>query len=185
MDDNKSPFNTDPLTLFIQSLLIKKEGIEKTIESLKRDRQTSEQHKTSSDLFEELDRANNELSTQQFYILLERKYSELKKIEAILKKVSKYEDFGWCEECGDRISLKRLSVMPDATMCIHCQREYEKMEFSKGHTTRVFKKLNEDEEIVEENIEEMKELRALLEEIDHESLSMDDLELLDLSGDLS
>lgn len=34
-------------------------------------------------------------------------------------------DFGWCEDCGDKIPLARLKSKPDALRCVDCQHEFE------------------------------------------------------------
>lgn len=33
--------------------------------------------------------------------------------------------YGICESCGDRIDPARLEILPQATLCLKCQREYE------------------------------------------------------------
>ena len=185
MDDLRERNISDPRDLFVQSLLTKKQEIEKVIEGLKEDRKVSEEHRSSDNFLEDLDRAYNEISTQQHYIFLERKYSELKKIEALINKVSKYEDFGWCEECGDRINMERLSVMPDATMCISCQREHEKTEYRKGLTAKEYKRPKDDGEFEDENIREGQELKAFIGNIDNGPISIADLEVMDLTDDFS
>jgi DnaK suppressor protein len=182
MDDQKEQNNRDPRDLFIQNLLIKKHEIETVIEGLKEGSNAFEQNRSSNDFFEEIDRANNEISTQQYYILLERKYSELKKIEACINKISKDEDFGWCEECGDRISMERLSVLPDATRCIRCQREYEKIESRKGHTLREYKMPNDEDDLEDENIGDVQGLKVFIGTINNDLIPIDDLEDMDLAG---
>ena len=34
--------------------------------------------------------------------------------------------YGMCEGCGGRIDPARLEILPQATMCLKCQREYER-----------------------------------------------------------
>ena len=38
-------------------------------------------------------------------------------------------EFGRCEECGKPIPEERLMVIPEATLCVPCQRELEEMRF--------------------------------------------------------
>ena len=47
--------------------------------------------------------------------------AELKK-QRVLSALNRIEtgDFGYCLECGDEISAKRLCVMPESTLCIDC-----------------------------------------------------------------
>ena len=59
MDDHKEDNNSGPRDLFVQSLLTKKQEIEKVIEGLKEGRQASEEYRSSDNFVEELDRAYN------------------------------------------------------------------------------------------------------------------------------
>lgn len=34
--------------------------------------------------------------------------------------------YGICETCGDRIDPARLEILPQATLCLKCQREFER-----------------------------------------------------------
>ena len=183
MDDQKEQNDRDSRDLFIQNLLIKKHEIEMVIEGLKEGRKAFEEHRSSDDFFEEIDHANNELSTQQYYILLERKYSQLKKIEALINKALKDEEFGWCEGCGVRISIQRLSVIPDATRCIICQSEYEKFESRKGHAPRAYKKPNDENDLKDENIGNVHELKIFISNIDNDPIPIDDMEDMNLTDD--
>jgi DnaK suppressor protein len=74
-----------------------------------------------------LDRAMSE-STRT--IELKKRDRERKLIQKILKAIRKVEDnsYGTCEECGDEISEERLRVRPEATLCIKCKEEQEKLE---------------------------------------------------------
>jgi DnaK suppressor protein len=184
VDSQEQESKKDPREIFIQNLTWKKEEVEKVIKELKEQHKGYREHLTDGNLSEEADRADNEISTQQYYIFLERKYSELKNIDRLINKVSKDKDFGWCEECGDSISLKRLSVIPDATMCIHCQREYEKMESRRGNTTSEYKNPIIDNDLEDENIRDIRELKAFIGDIDIDLTSVGDLGDIDLTEDL-
>ena len=47
---------------------------------------------------------------------------ELGEIERALRKLREEpDDFGVCEDCGDEIAEKRLTVMPFARFCAECQ----------------------------------------------------------------
>ena len=65
--------------------------------------------------------AGVELRTRNRYLKL------ISKIDAALKRV---EDgsYGYCEETGDKIGIKRLEARPVATMTIEAQERHEKME---------------------------------------------------------
>ena len=183
MKDDRDSQLENPVHPFLRDLLSKKAEIEASIASLKENRRMDDQYRLSDSSLEELDRADNEISAQQYYSLLERKSSELKRIEKLLERIDKIEDFGWCEECGDRISHKRLSVMPDATRCISCQREYEKMESRKGYTPRKYQDSSRDMDQDEEDMDDSTGLRVFIDSIDQGAVSMDDLEEMDLGDD--
>lgn len=55
--------------------------------------------------------------------VLERK---LKDIDAALRSIEKGH-YGTCDRCGQPIELERLEVKPDATLCLQCQQEVEKL----------------------------------------------------------
>ena len=50
----------------------------------------------------------------------------MRKISAALQRI---EDgtFGACEECGEQISEKRLTAIPDCKTCIECAEQQEKL----------------------------------------------------------
>ena len=54
---------------------------------------------------------------------LERK---LEDVHAALRAIVKGQ-YGVCERCGKEIAPERLEVRPDATLCVQCQAEVEKL----------------------------------------------------------
>jgi DnaK suppressor protein len=74
-----------------------------------------------------LDRALTESSRS---IELRTRDRERKLLQKIIKAMKKIEDgsYGICEECGEEISEERLRVRPEATLCIKCKEEQEKIE---------------------------------------------------------
>ncbi len=44
----------------------------------------------------------------------------IKKVESAIGFVES-DDFGYCENCGEEIGLKRLEARPTATLCIDCK----------------------------------------------------------------
>lgn len=58
--------------------------------------------------------------------MVSRQVEELTAIEEAQQRASG-EDFGSCEECGAEIGIKRLLAVPQATRCITCQGQHEKM----------------------------------------------------------
>ena len=55
--------------------------------------------------------------------VLERRLSD---IDTALKSMEKGE-YGICQRCGKQIEPERLEVKPDATMCLSCQQEVERL----------------------------------------------------------
>ena len=55
--------------------------------------------------------------------VLERKLGD---IDAALRSIEKGQ-YGTCERCGQAIELERLEVKPDATLCLKCQQEVERL----------------------------------------------------------
>ncbi len=66
------------------------------------------------------DRATQE---EEFSLELRTRDRERKLISKIESTISKIEskDYGYCEECGIEIGIKRLEARPTATMCIECK----------------------------------------------------------------
>ena len=116
----------DHRSLILKNLMKKKEEVEKTLNRMRDSQNEQKGAIFGDDSVEEFDRAEKEVSAQMYFGLLERKSQELIKLEKLITKILQNEDFGYCEECGERISPQRLLVMPEATMCIACQSEAEK-----------------------------------------------------------
>lgn len=55
--------------------------------------------------------------------VLERRLAD---IDLALKSMEKGE-YGICQRCGKPIEAERLEVKPDATMCLTCQQEVERL----------------------------------------------------------
>lgn len=102
---------------------------EKREEILKKAKQTLEEDMTldANDLPDEMDLASSEYLQSLTFRLRGREKGLLEKIQKALQKI---EDgsFGVCEECGDEITVKRLEARPEATLCISCKEDQERME---------------------------------------------------------
>ena len=75
------------------------------------------------------DRASQE---EEFSIELrarDRERKLLRKIEKALKRLSSGE-YGYCESCGEEISIRRLEARPTAELCIDCKHLEEQREKS-------------------------------------------------------
>jgi len=67
----------------------------------------------------------NDRASQESDIALElrnrdRERKLIKKIEETIARIDK-DDYGYCENCGVEIGLKRLEARPTATLCIDCK----------------------------------------------------------------
>ena len=59
-------------------------------------------------------------------VLLSTLEARLASIEDALKAIER-GDYGICERCGKEIPAERLEVKPEATLCITCQAEVERL----------------------------------------------------------
>jgi len=59
--------------------------------------------------------------------MLEREKKLLDKIDQALERLARGE-YGWCEETGEPIGLRRLLLRPTATLCIDAKERQEKKE---------------------------------------------------------
>jgi DnaK suppressor protein len=78
----------------------------------------------------------NDRASQESDISLElrnrdRERKLIKKIDEILLRIEN-NDYGYCENCGIEIGLKRLEARPTATLCIDCKTVDEQREKQSG-----------------------------------------------------
>ena len=67
----------------------------------------------------------NDRASQESDMALElrnrdRERKLIRKIEETLKNIAS-DEYGYCEQCGEEIGLKRLQARPTATLCIDCK----------------------------------------------------------------
>jgi len=117
---------------FLNTLYERKRELEEALEKLKVSQKEYDIISTAGNFIDELDGAQREISSHSIYSMIERKSQELKKIEALIERVQKDGKFGICEECGRRIRKERLMIMPEATLCVRCQRELERQSKRRG-----------------------------------------------------
>ena len=87
-------------------------------------------HSNQEELSDTGDQASA-VANQNFILRLkEREQKLLKKIEEALDRIDR-GTYGICEECGERIGLKRLKARPVTTLCIECKTEQENEEKSR------------------------------------------------------
>lgn len=51
----------------------------------------------------------------------DRERKLIKKIERTLQRIDNDDDFGYCENCGVEIGIRRLEARPTAELCIDCK----------------------------------------------------------------
>jgi DnaK suppressor protein len=111
---------------FLESLQAKRKDLKETLERLLISRREYDGELTAGDFIDEIDDAQREISAYSLYSLIERKHRELRRIEYLIGRILKEEEFGLCEECGAQIPKERLLIVPEATLCVTCQRELER-----------------------------------------------------------
>gem|GEM_PF-5809978 len=68
-----------------------------------------------------VDRASQE---EEFNLELKSRDRErklLKKIAEALRRINDFRDYGYCDDCGAEIGIKRLEARPTTTQCIECK----------------------------------------------------------------
>ncbi|MGD9074973.1 MAG: TraR/DksA family transcriptional regulator [Desulfobacteraceae bacterium] len=127
---------TDLRATFMQNILDKRKELERTLEHLIESQKEYDVQLSGGDLIDELDQAQREISASSYYPIIERKTKELRKIDRLIKRMSKEGKFGLCEECGKQIPKKRLLIVPEATLCVPCQRELERIDLQRSFEAR-------------------------------------------------
>ena len=115
-------------TTIMKALELKKQELLQTIDRLMKSRSEYDGQLTAGDFIEEADGAQREISAHSQFSLIERKNKELQRVNYLLNRAAEEQHFGLCEECGTRIPKERLLLVPEATLCVACQSELEKMD---------------------------------------------------------
>lgn len=142
--------------IILDQLDSKKKEFERTLYHLIQKQKDFNDQWASERTGDESDTAQREVSTYSTYSLIDRKTKEIKKIERLIQKISsetKDEDFGTCEECGNPISPQRLQIVPDANLCVDCQRRIEQMDKRKTAAMKdsLYVSYKAEEDISDEN----------------------------------
>ena len=114
-------------TLSKKTLLEKKRSL---LESMKRyiKDQVKQDIKIKADLIkDERDQSLRDLNNDIDFTILHQRSNILRNIEEALHRLDA-DEYGYCENCGEEISFKRLEAVPFARYCIDCQNEMEKEE---------------------------------------------------------
>jgi RNA polymerase-binding transcription factor len=112
----------------LEKLTDKKKEFEQALKRLIDKQKDYQEHLEADSAMDESDQALREISLSSNYSLIERKARELKNIDRLIRQVDADAHFGMCEECGKRIPPERLLIVPEATLCVACQRELEKVD---------------------------------------------------------
>jgi len=80
----------------------------------------------TGDIGDEFDRAAEDRSRELYQLLCERDQLKLKRIKHALASIEA-KNYGSCQECGDKISKKRLMALPFTELCIDCANEEERI----------------------------------------------------------
>ena len=98
-------------------------------EIIKRAQQTLDEDMTldANELPDEMDLASSEYLQSFTFRLRGREKVFLEKIQKAIERLDS-NTFGVCEECGERISVKRLEARPETTLCIRCKEDQERVE---------------------------------------------------------
>jgi len=80
-------------------------------------------HHMQEDTQNAADPADRATQEEEFSLELRTRDRERKLINKIESMIGKIEtkDYGYCDECGVEIGIKRLEARPTATMCIDCK----------------------------------------------------------------
>ena len=85
----------------------------------------------TADLPDEMDLASSEYLQSFTFRLRGREKVFLDKIQKAIEKIDG-GSFGVCDDCGEKISIKRLEARPETTLCIRCKEDQERMEKDYG-----------------------------------------------------
>ncbi len=87
------------------------------------------------DIGDAIDSSVEEQKRELDLLLQDREQARLTGIEIALKRIES-DDFGYCDECGEAISKKRLLAVPLARMCINCQSNEERSRLAQNTFSR-------------------------------------------------
>ncbi|MBL7174464.1 MAG: TraR/DksA family transcriptional regulator [Desulfobacteraceae bacterium] len=113
---------------FLNRLYVKKNELEEALRRLMQSQKEYNAKSVDDAYSDEFDSAQKEIVAFSNYGLMDRKNKELKKIEHLIQKISRDEDFGICEECEEPIPTDRLLIVPEANLCVDCQSEMEEFD---------------------------------------------------------
>ena len=166
----------------MKALELKKQELLQTLDRLMKSRSEYNAQLTAGDFIEEVDGAQREISAYSQFSLIERKNKELQKIDYLLNRAAEEQSFGLCEECGTRIPKERLLLVPEATLCVTCQRELEKLDSRMSMASQSTEFISTRREVSWETAEPYEEDDDGLVEYSVDDLTDDDLDENEAKG---
>ncbi len=79
----------------------------------------------SGDIGDDIDHANEDRSRELYQLLCERDQIKLEQIHQALDAIEA-NNYGICEDCGEKIGKKRLIALPFTKLCVECKNEEER-----------------------------------------------------------
>lgn len=98
-------------------------------------REKTENNLKNKDIGDAIDSSVEEQERELDLLLQDREQARLEGIEIALKRIES-DDFGYCDECGEDISKKRLLAVPLTRMCINCQSNIERSRLAQNAFSR-------------------------------------------------
>jgi len=128
LDDDYRPSEDEPFMNERQREYFRRKLLKWKEEILKEMRETLEHLQENNEPLTDIaDRASTETDRAIELRTRDRQRKLIAKIDAALKRIETGE-YGYCEETGEPISLKRLEARPIATLSIEAQERHERME---------------------------------------------------------
>jgi len=62
---------------------------------------------------------------EKTWALIQRLQAKVESVERAIHAAER-GTYGICESCGQHIDPARLEILPEATLCLNCQRQYER-----------------------------------------------------------
>jgi DnaK suppressor protein len=128
LDQNYQPHNNEPFMNERQVEYFRLKLLNWKEEILKESRETLGHLQDENHILPDIaDRASSETDRSLELRTRDRQRKLISKIDAALKRIAD-GSYGYCEETGEPISLKRLDARPIATLSIEAQERHEKRE---------------------------------------------------------
>lgn len=128
LDQNYQPHNDEPFMNERQVEYFRLKLLNWKEEILKESRETLGHLQDENHILPDIaDRASSETDRSLELRTRDRQRKLISKIDSALKRIAD-GSYGYCEETGEPISLKRLDARPIATLSIEAQERHEKRE---------------------------------------------------------